>query len=762
MAQKYKVETYTDGSVVLSNIRNNLGIPVLGSNNNLTATKVNQWYDGTVMTDAKVDGKIYLKFKSAGDLNGSYFKVNLPNDKELFLEKDTMAQMRALNSTEILLLKMGYYKGVRLNGYYVKGDTPAPIEYYLSNITDVDDGGGIISVNDIKLEHVFINDINLSYYGIKQGVDVLDNHERVNKAIVKSTQNGANIVSPAGHFDFYGTVLVPTSNTAIIGQSAPNTTWWYNSNDTLLQLRNPLDASLQNIKVEYIRFRDRLGNGEKAISEFQVRYSTFTNVEIWGSTGSGGWKTAGIYIDGDQLQGSWNNRYVNLKCANMDGVAHLLRTTQNNAVYFENASVENCGRTAGCMVWICGGNGIYYTNSHFENFNIAVRISPYDASFNLRSVSFVGCYFEANETMPNNRLIYITNKDKDGGTSRVINFTGLYIEGGYWSGHGCDYGIEIDVVSGNVVTGAIENVFYRTMNIALVKSSTAGERIKITGRVYDSIPLLDKTSNSNCYVEEQSAGYDITKVLNRYTNPSNPNGYYNIEKPYQFLRLTSTQTINSNSVLTVVSAQPSSAGNITLTLPLLADLGLENEILIFKGTDDANTITVSPNTGNQFNTPTPQSRNWNILTKVNQYIKVVKDTTAGWRVVDYGVMSRDKFLYNRNNPNGAVTAKSGTIYFQLDTSDIVVDVFVKTITDNDNLNWISIIPKNASTTIKGVVNQSVALPNISQADLVNTTAADVAALVSYINTSVVPLVNAIKASQNTELTNQRTAGQQAP
>lgn len=44
-----------------------------------------------------------------------------------------------------------------------------------------------------------------------------------------------------------------------------------------------------------------------------------------------------------------------------------------------------------------------------------------------------------------------------------------------------------------------------------------------------------------------------------------------------------------------------------------------------------------------------------------------------------------------------------------------------------------------------------------------TTTQDLAnAIKAYINANVVPLVNAIKASQNTELTNQRTAGQQAP
>lgn len=710
--QKAILTEYTnDGSVVMSNIRKGkTDLPIIGNNETYSATLVTEWYDGSPMDDSKADGAVYLKYKGTEYPNytGSYFRVNLPNFGELFLEKDTVAQMRGLSSTKILLLKIGYYKGVKLNGYYQEGDTPSPIEYYLSDTTESDDGGSVFEVGGVKLEHEFVDVLNLAYYGIKIGLDVLNNHTRVNLAIAYSSRNGnITIVSPTGHFDFFDKVAIPVSNTSIFGEDV-STTWWYNGSGTFVECRNPLDSGLQSIKIRNIRLRDRLGNGEIALSQFKVRQSTFDDVEIWGNSSGNGWKTAGLYIDGGQLDGSWNNRFRNLKCANMEGMAHLIRTTQNNAIFFDKASTENCGRATGYMTWICGGNGITFRDSHFENFQRAIRISPYDASFNLRSVSLLNCYFEANETQPNNRCVYITNKDKDGDSAKVINLTGLNIQGGYWSGHGCDYGIEIDVVSGNVVTGSIDSVFYRSFNNAFLKSSTAGERIKVTGRLYDSTPLLDKTTNSNCWVEEESAGYDVTKVLNRYTNPNNLSGYYNIEKPYQFLRLTSSQVINANSLLTVVSAQPSSAGNITLTLPLLVDLGLENEMLIFKGTDDINTITINASSGNQFNTPTPQSRNWNVLTKVNQYIKVVKDTTTGWRVVDYGVLNREKFLYNRNSPNGAVIAKSGTMYFQLDTSDNVIDVFIKTVTDDDNSNWVSIIPKNATTTIEGLVNQATA------------------------------------------------------
>lgn len=143
-----------------------------------TADKVTTYYDGTPMTDAKVDGYIYRKAGS------EYFLKNLGKYEELFLEKDTVAQLRDLSATEILLLKMGYYKGVTLNGYYKANDTPAPIQYYLSNTDNSDDGGSVFEVGGVKLECDFrgkvVSDL---YFGIAIGVqfDIDLLHRKISK-----------------------------------------------------------------------------------------------------------------------------------------------------------------------------------------------------------------------------------------------------------------------------------------------------------------------------------------------------------------------------------------------------------------------------------------------------------------------------------------------------------------------------------------------------------------------------------------------------
>jgi len=80
-----------------------------------------------------------------------------------------MADMRALSAAEITALQNGTYDGVELLGYYEKGDTPAPIVYFLAPASPdpgPDDGGSIIAIQAIKLKHVFIDEVDLKYYGI--------------------------------------------------------------------------------------------------------------------------------------------------------------------------------------------------------------------------------------------------------------------------------------------------------------------------------------------------------------------------------------------------------------------------------------------------------------------------------------------------------------------------------------------------------------------------------------------------------------------
>lgn len=128
---------------------------------NINFKKETHWYDNTLMEDTKADGVIYRK-----KVNNYYRRIYSHGNE--YMEKDTMADMKNLTHTEILLLKMNFYKGVRLSGYYIKGDTPAPIEYYISDTTSPDDDGSLVTVGTIRLFHQFTKNVDVSYFGAKQ------------------------------------------------------------------------------------------------------------------------------------------------------------------------------------------------------------------------------------------------------------------------------------------------------------------------------------------------------------------------------------------------------------------------------------------------------------------------------------------------------------------------------------------------------------------------------------------------------------------
>jgi|GEM_PF-3260496 len=138
-----------------------------------------------------------------------------------FLIKNTMADMRGLSACEIMALQSGCYAGVELLGYYEKGDTPAPIIYFLSTTLLDDDGGSIIQTGDIKLEHQFIGELNVRYFGAK-GDGLHDDTSALQKTIdyapinsedtiaisPKGFANGFNIQIPRGRYKITDTIIL--------------------------------------------------------------------------------------------------------------------------------------------------------------------------------------------------------------------------------------------------------------------------------------------------------------------------------------------------------------------------------------------------------------------------------------------------------------------------------------------------------------------------------------------------------------------------
>ncbi|KKO91740.1 hypothetical protein AAW12_08745 [Sphingobacterium sp. Ag1] len=146
---------YKDGLVVISNVKSII------DNSTTSYTVVLNWYDGTTMDDSKIDQwGVYSKYKPTGE----YLRENKPQWGELFLEVDTINDLRNLSEYNQLLVKIGYFKGVRLNGFYSKGDTPYAVTYLLSTTTLPVDAISIIQVGDIKLEMVD-KSVDLFHFG---------------------------------------------------------------------------------------------------------------------------------------------------------------------------------------------------------------------------------------------------------------------------------------------------------------------------------------------------------------------------------------------------------------------------------------------------------------------------------------------------------------------------------------------------------------------------------------------------------------------
>ncbi|MGJ1436092.1 hypothetical protein [Sphingobacterium siyangense] len=115
-----------------------------------------------------------------------------------FLIKETMQSMKALGSTEITALEDGTYNGVQLLGYHEKGDTPAPIIYYLVPVDQdpgPEDEGSVIDANGIKLYHDFTGgNLDIRYFGVAD--TPLDNYFFVQKAFDYADGKGCTVIIP--------------------------------------------------------------------------------------------------------------------------------------------------------------------------------------------------------------------------------------------------------------------------------------------------------------------------------------------------------------------------------------------------------------------------------------------------------------------------------------------------------------------------------------------------------------------------------------
>jgi len=115
----------------------------------VTYRETTTWYDGTPMDDSKRDPTVFVK------KDGIFYKRTFDELDSKNLIKDNMQALRDLAPYEILMLKMGVYESVEVQGYLTKGDIPKPVVFKIANPTTNTEGFEVVDVLDIKLVSEF-------------------------------------------------------------------------------------------------------------------------------------------------------------------------------------------------------------------------------------------------------------------------------------------------------------------------------------------------------------------------------------------------------------------------------------------------------------------------------------------------------------------------------------------------------------------------------------------------------------------------------
>ncbi len=160
---------------------------VIDSSADLSSPTTPIWYIASAGTYNTVPPTI-LGETSILTWNGTEWS-HIPFDLEVrgeFLVADNIAEIRSMPAPVIDLLVNGTYKGVTLLGYHEdKPKYDRSINYYLSDTTAVDDGGSVIEVSGIKLEHNFDNGADACYYG---AIENEDSTIPINTALLKNRE----------------------------------------------------------------------------------------------------------------------------------------------------------------------------------------------------------------------------------------------------------------------------------------------------------------------------------------------------------------------------------------------------------------------------------------------------------------------------------------------------------------------------------------------------------------------------------------------
>lgn len=662
---------------------------------------------------------------------------------------DTVADFRSMTTDKLTQLTSGKAFCATLLGYYTKGDTPAPINYFISTTSASDDGGSVFDVSGVKFEHDFSEEVvDIRYYGCKSD-GVFDNVTKLNYLATK----GWTIKLPKGITSVSDTVKLRL-NTTLIGegmnysilQQLPNSVSPGQTSDGnfLVELNGSHNVTIKDLHLDAngfnqeVIFRNSVLNlmaGTDNLKIENVKFSNAFDTPYLGGFGIvawyGGAKNVTInnvvfdrimqsdlgLFEGENwnVNGmlSTNNGYMPINIETSMGFYNLRN------INIDNVTIHDCARSAISVIYNNVGTGLL-ENVNISNINV-VRGSKTDA--------FVGgIRFR-------------------GGRNVNINNVNFYDLGGT--------AIRMTVDSGQ----SVENVNISNVNVYNINSVTEGYGVTIEGTAQTVCKDLtfSNINLNNTYGSGFIAGYTNNLTLSNIK----VDGVKSSERAVQinnsdriFINNLKISNINSAGIGVGNSTNVIINGNIVRNV-------VGNGIYI-QGT--SNNISVTNNT-------IEDTRSTKLTTGGVRF----ETTLSGLNPRIY-VMGNNGYGIANPIPSNIISYQSSLVKDNvISLGNVVGDTTV-----------------NATVSVRGSVLLATAQANISQADLVSTTspvatldtastATDVAGLLTDLNDLIsrynvavvlinelktkydlnVVLTNAIKTSQNTELTNQRTAGQQS-